>query len=199
MIMEKTLVFIDEGYLSKISKHFGKGKYKKHDKNQFTITLAKKQGLWVDGVYLYVAPPFQSTPPTENETYRMEGHKGFVASLRNIPNFIVREGRVQKINEDYTQKGVDTLLTMDLLTEPFIKNIRTIIIVACDTDFVPILNQIRQKGVRVILYYFNDFVRNSEFAMSNYILTACDKTVLIDEDCFNKSLLKSKEEKNKNN
>lgn len=39
--MEMTLVFIDAGFLSKLSKHFGEGKYIKH--NLFTLSkvLAK--------------------------------------------------------------------------------------------------------------------------------------------------------------
>lgn len=53
--MEKTLVFIDDGYLSQISKHFGNGKYIRIDINQFAITLAKRENLWVDNVYLYTA------------------------------------------------------------------------------------------------------------------------------------------------
>jgi len=73
-----------------------------------------------------------------------------------------------------------------------IDNIKTIIILACDTDFVPILNKIRTKfNMKVILAYFNDFVRNSQFSMSNHILTACDDKFLIEEEHFKNSSRKN--------
>lgn len=73
--MEKTLVFIDDGYLSKISKRFGNGKHIKVDIFEFATTLAKEQKLWVEGVYIYVVPPFQNVPPTTDEHFRLEKHK----------------------------------------------------------------------------------------------------------------------------
>ncbi len=68
---------------------------------------------------------------------------------------------------------------MDLMTNCSSEDIKTIIVMTCDTDFVPILNEIRKSGIKVILYFFNDYIRGSKFSMSNYLLTACDKSVLI--------------------
>ncbi len=93
------------------------------------------------------------------------------------------------------QKGVDTLLTMDLMTLGQNKEITSIILLACDTDFVPVLNHIRTEyKKKVILYYFNDRIRGSSFSMSNHILTACDKHVLIELDDFERSRFLSKKE-----
>jgi len=102
----------------------------------------------------------------------------------------VREGRLQKINNIFTQKGVDTLLTMDLSQEPLRKGINKIILLACDTDFVPILKEIREHNkMQVILYYFSDRQRNSIFSMSNHILTVCDEKILLTEEFFKCNLL----------
>jgi hypothetical protein len=60
--LEKTIVFIDAGYLSKISKHFGNGKYLELDIIKFTQYLAIKKGLWCDHVFYYTALPYQSLP-----------------------------------------------------------------------------------------------------------------------------------------
>jgi len=62
--------------------------------------------------------------------------------------------------------------------------VRTVILLACDTDFVPVLNRIREEGINVILYYFSDFDRKSKFFMSNHILTACDKKLLLKKGDF---------------
>ena len=187
--MEETYVFIDGKYLSLISKHFGKGKYIKFDLNQFAITIAKSQGLWCNAVYYYTAPPYQSPKPTREEKKRKSNYDSFINVLNNIPNFNIREGRCQKIDDEFHQKGVDTLLTMDLASVTRSK-IKTLVLVICDTDFVPILNKLRESGIEIILFYFSDFKRNSKFSMSNYLLTACDKHVLIELEHFNKSIKK---------
>ncbi len=185
---EGTLVFIDNGYLSKISKHFGNGSHMRISLTKFAENLARKQSLSVRGIYLYTAPPYIDSEPSEEDIERKRSYDRFVAKMRTIQGFHVREGRLQKIDGRFTQKGVDTLLTMDLMREPKSKGVKTIVVLACDTDFVPIFNSIRKEGVKIVLYFYNDFVRKSQFSMSNEILTACDKKILLTEKDFKDSL-----------
>ena len=84
---------------------------------------------------------------------------------------------------------MDTLLTMDILSVPEEKNIKNIVLIACDTDFVPVLNKIRNKGYKVYLFHYNDYKRKSKFSMSNYLNTACDETILIKKEDLEKSKL----------
>lgn len=146
--------------------------------------------MWCKGVYYYIAPPFQSDPPTTNEAERKSRHDKFVSKLSRIKGLNVRQGRCQKVDGEYHQKGVDTLITMDLLEICSKGKDKTIIILTCDTDFVPILNKIREMKIEVILYYYNDYVRGSKFSMSNHLHTACDKSVIITLDMFTKSIRK---------
>lgn len=185
--MEETYVFIDNAYLSLVSKHFGKGKYLKFDINQFAITIAKSQGLWCKRVYFYTAPPFQSEKASKEEAERKQSYDKFISKMKGIPNFIVREGRCQKVEGEYHQKGVDTLFTMDLL-ESRNDGIKTIIAVTCDTDFVPVLKKLKEHGIEVVLFYYSDFKRNSKFSMSNHILATCSKKVLIEYEHFKNSM-----------
>ena len=186
---ERTLVFIDDGYLSKISKELGGGKYLKIDYPKFARYLSIKEGLWCEHIYYYTAPPYQSPKPTKEEASRKAGYDSFIDRIKKKGEVTVREGRLQKADGFFIQKGVDTLSTMDLLEAPIERGIKTIILIACDTDFVPILNKIRkEKGIKVILYYYTDKQRRSKFSMSNHILTACDKTVLLTKEFFTKNL-----------
>jgi uncharacterized LabA/DUF88 family protein len=188
-------VFIDGKYLQLIGKEF---KLKKlfdsnYDINQFANTISKNQSLWCQSVHYYTAPPFQATPPTPSEKIKRTNYDKFINKLKKIPNFLIFEGRCQKVNGDFHQKGVDTLLTMGLMELAIQNKGGTIILIACDTDFVPVLNFIRKKyNIKVILYYYNDYVRGSKFSMSNEILTACDKAVLIEPEFFKKSILVQK-------
>jgi uncharacterized LabA/DUF88 family protein len=187
--MEKTFVFIDGQYLSLISKHFGEGIPIKIDLNQFAITISKDKDLWCDSVYYYTAPPYQHPTPTQDEVKRRANYDKWVTKLKRIPNFNVREGRCQRIDNDYNQKGVDSLILMDLYELP--KDIKTIILVACDTDFVPILNKMKERlGLRIILYGFHDRIRNSKFSMSNHIVSVCNEFCQINMTHFDRSLLK---------
>jgi len=118
MVSENTAVFLDAGYLSKLCKYFGTGKYLKLDLVKFSNHLAKKQGLLCEHIFYYTAPPFQSERPTERESRLKAGYDSFMSKLKANSNITVREGRLQKIGNEFTQKGVDTLLTMDLVRNP---------------------------------------------------------------------------------
>src|SRR3989338_3291089 len=141
--MNKTILFIDSGYLSFISKHFGKGKPLKYKIEKFAKNICKEKNLDCDTIYFYIAPPYQSPKPTEEENKRRANYDKFILKLKQvIPTIIIREGRCQKGNKgEYQQKGVDTLLTMDLLKVAQKQDTKTIIIITSDTDFVPIIKE----------------------------------------------------------
>ena len=190
--MHKANVYIDDGYLCKISKEFGGGSYLKIDYYRLAISMARIFNFWCNSIYFYTAPPFQSNPPTVEESRRKSGYDRLVSKISRIPKFYVREGRVQKIDNEFKQKGVDTLLTMDLMELlQDRQGVKAAVLLICDTDFVPILNSIRKKEIEVILFYYSDYVRHSNFSMSDYLLTACDKHHLIDKDFLMKSKIKT--------
>ncbi|MBU3923341.1 MAG: hypothetical protein KJ592_00320, partial [Nanoarchaeota archaeon] len=56
---EKTLVFIDAGFLSKISKQLGNGKYIKYDIEQLSKILSSKENLIYKKIFYYTSPPFK--------------------------------------------------------------------------------------------------------------------------------------------
>lgn len=180
--MEEAIIFLDGAYLSLISGSFGRGKRLNYDIKKFALNLAKKENLFCKNIYYYISPPFQSDPPNEEEIKRKHGYDKFVNKLREI-GIIVREGRCQKIKEKFSQKGVDTLITIDMIRNA--SSFKKFIIVTCDTDFVPAIIDIRKKdGVNVIIYYFKDFLKDSRFSMSDHILDICDKRVLLKKEDF---------------
>ena len=188
--MEETVVFIDGQYLSLISKHFGGGTPLNLDINQFAITISKSQGFWCKGVYYYTAPPYQSPNPTSEEAMRKAKYDKFVNKLKKIPNFKVREGRCQKIDNEFRQKGVDTLFIIDLTDMCNDEDTNTLILVACDTDFVPIIEKLKKHNKKIILFFYSDYQRNSKFSMSNHLFVASNRKVLITEEHLYKSLRK---------
>ena len=80
----------------------------------------------------------------------------------------IREGRLQKIGSFYKQKGVDTLIAFDLLRYSQIKEHEAIILVTADTDFVPIIKELKgMYPTKLFLAYFTDLTRKSSFSLSN--------------------------------
>ena len=189
MTLETTAVFVDAGYFSEISKYFGKGKYLRVDIVKFCKYLAIKAGLWMNEIYYYTAPPFQGTPPTEEEIKFKAGYDKFTSKLSKHPEVTIREGRVQKLGGKFSQKGVDTLLVMDLMQLVVIKKYKSVILLVCDTDFVPIIRKLTtEDNIRVILYYFTDRIRKSKFSMSNELLNVCKEKILLTPEYLTRNL-----------
>lgn len=181
--MKSTIVFIDGGYLSFVSKFFGEGKLLKYKIENFARNLSKSKSLDCKKIYFYTAPPYQDPTPTKEENIRKASYDKFISKLKEA-GIIVREGRCQKIDSSYQQKGVDTLLTIDLSRIPKKENISDIILLTSDTDFVPIINDLYEDGINVILAYFTDKKRKSGLSLSNHLWKACKDKIKIKEEFF---------------
>lgn len=186
----KTLVFIDAGFLSKLAKQLGKGKYLKYDLIKFSENLAKKEKLKLEKIFYYNAPPFVSNKPTDEEKIRKEKYDNFIDKLKENPIIEIKEGRCQRIkldngNYEYNQKGVDTFLTMDLMTIPLkYQKIKKIILIACDSDFVPVIKEINGYGIKTILFTYYEKGRKRAFSTSNQLFQVVSKYVLIEKKDF---------------
>ena len=188
--MEETLVFIDSGFLSKLSKHLGNGKYLKFDLIKFARYLGQKKDLFVKKAFYYTAPPFQSNPPTYEQIKRKKGYDKFLSNFKGNEFFIIREGRVQRIineegAEDFKQKGVDALMTSGLISATIkFKNIKKIILVTSDTDFCPILKDLEELGLEVVLYTYYERKRNSKFSVSHHLIDCCKNVNYLKKEDF---------------
>ena len=76
-------------------------------------------------------------------------------------------------------------MTMDLLKIAEQRKVNSIVILTADTDFVPIIKDIREgHKIKVILGYFTDRKRKSAFSLSNYLWKECDYKLLIKREFF---------------
>jgi len=185
--MEEAIVFIDGAYLSFISKHFGNGKSLKCRIEKLSQKIAYERNLWCNEIYLYTAPPYQNPATTSEENMRKANYDIFIQKLKAVkPKIHAGGGRCQKDRQGvYHQKGVDTLLTMDLLKTAQKSIVETIILLTADTDFVPIINEIRKDHkIKVILAYFTDRQRKSAFSLSNHLWDVCEDKILIQKEHF---------------
>jgi len=188
-------VLIEGQYYYLIMRHFYAKPFPPINLYEFAINLAREQGLWCDQVFYYIAPPYQSPTPTQKEMDMRAGYDKAISALKRMKNFNVREGRCQRLKNDdtgeyeYHEKGVDSLIIMDLYKAVGV--VKNLILLSCDTDLVPILKEVRDNGkLNTILYYYSDRQRHSKFSMSNEIITATSKSALITKEHFEKSIRK---------
>ncbi len=187
--IEKAIVFIDAGFLSKVSYELGEGHYFKYDLIKFSKLLSGKIELIFKHLFFYNAPPFQSSIPSEEEKRRKTDYDEFNVKLGRDKEATIREGRCQRLKIDgnyrFKQKGVDTLLTMDLMKlpveEPKIKNI---ILIASDSDFVPVIEHLKKLGINVFLYTYFERDRKSKFSTSNKLLSAATRYFKLTKEDF---------------
>ncbi|MBS3074461.1 NYN domain-containing protein [Candidatus Pacearchaeota archaeon] len=188
---EETLVFLDEGFLDKLTKFLDGGKRLKFDKFKFAENIAKKSNLFCKHLFYYTSPPFQSSPPTYEQIIRKRGYDNFINALSGDKRITIRQGRCQRIINDkgeieYHQKGVDILLSIDLghINEDF-PEIKKIILVSSDTDFCPIIKDIGgRNNIEVILYSYFDRKRNSKFSLSNELIKCCSEYRKLSKEDF---------------
>jgi uncharacterized LabA/DUF88 family protein len=188
--MEDALVFVDDGFFGLVKKHFQKqdGKPKKY--LQTFRNICKNEDLNLKHLFIYTAPPFQSSKISEREAFLMSRYQNMTKMLRKKKWITLREGRCQKFVdsdgiEDFCQKGVDALVIIDMYdSKDNYPSVKKIILIASDSDFVPPIERMKQKGFEVIVYTYFDRIRNSKFSTSNQLLRVASRWEKLTKENF---------------
>jgi len=191
--MEDTLIFVDDGFFGLVKKHFQKEDNQPKKYLQTFRNICKKENLNLKHLFIYTAPPYQSPNPTKKEDFLMSKYQNMTKMLRKKKWITLREGRRRKIinekgKEEFSQKGVDALIILDMydFKENYPK-IKKIILIASDSDFVPVIERMKQKGFKVIIYTYFDRKRKSKFSTSNQLLKVASKWVKLNKEYFKNS------------
>jgi uncharacterized LabA/DUF88 family protein len=179
--MDETLIFVDDGFFGLVKKHFQREDGKPKRYLQTFRNICKKEKLSLKHLFVYTCPPYQSPKPTKKEDFLTSRYQSMTKMFRNKEWVTLREGRCQKIidsngEEDFCQKGVDALVIMDMYDiKDNYPNIKKIILIASDSDFVPLIERMKQRGFEIIIYTYFDRTRNSRFSTSNHLLKVASR------------------------
>ncbi len=190
--MEDTLIFVDDGFFRLVKKHFEE-KFKRKKKFLQTFrNICKKENLSLIRLFIYSAPPYQSDSPSNKENSLKKDYNKIKKMLESKKWITFREGRCQRLKIDgkykFLQKGVDILLVIDLMKfQKDYPDIKKIILIACDSDFVPAIQHLRKENIEVILYTYFERKRDSQFSRYNELLKTCSKWVKLNESFFEDS------------
>lgn len=193
--MDKAAVFIDGGYIAMLTKEVypEKGKPRKLNFEILCKTLAEARGCELLRGYYYHCPPYQSPYPTEDEKRRKMGYDKFTYSLKQLKRFQVREGRLSKVYDDskkpiFIQKGVDVLLAIDMIKLILKGAIQRVILIACDSDFVPVVRAIKEEGAIVELFHYG--LEKGDYNASRYLQEEVDDVVELEKKFLEESTCK---------
>ncbi len=178
--MEKASVFIDGGYLNRILNNFGdSGQLDYLIFSDLISDIVKVKRL---RTYYYHCLPLIKSNNKEDEK-RYSKMQLFITSLKRLPRFEVKLGKLQFIGGKFRQKMIDVLLSLDLVNISFDKQIEQAIIIAGDADFIPAIKKAKDCGVIVHLFYHPSSVHNE-------LLDEVDELHIISEDLI-KSCIKN--------
>ncbi len=174
--MARTVIFIDGEHLRKIFDKAGfRNDVPKIVNKILTLSIIKENDLL--RVYYYTASPYQSSNPTKDEKQRYQAFQRFESFLRKQDNFEIKLGRTEKRGNEFEQKMVDVLLSIDLVELSAKSNIDTAILVAGDSDLVPAVKKAKFNAVKIILFYPSD---KNEYHEELWV--AADKRIVMDPE-----------------
>jgi len=175
---DKVAIFIDGGFLRAILRDY----FNKERIDFLKLSDELSQGCERFRTYYYISPPYQSQAPTPEERKRVSDMDRFLYNLRQFPRFEVRLGKLRKTNDHrkpFEQKGVDVLLSIDLVQLSVKGSIDQAILVTGDSDFCPAVRVAKDNQMVVKLLTYPSMCSDELFSL-------CDERVMIDNDLINK-------------
>ena len=189
-MVDKADVFIDGGYFAKVREALGI--YKIHFARFSDILCGDMERLFT---FYYDCPPFQGSPPTQEERIKQVNFDKFTYSLKSYPRFQVRLGKLGRmdyrcencgyITTKYKQKRVDNLLTADLTRAIWKDSINKAILVTGDSDFVPAVEEANRAQILTHVYY----LKSQYTEIHDELYMACSERTQITRELLEKALI----------
>lgn len=159
--MARLAIHIDGGYISNVGRKasvwidYGR----LSDKVAATVRGTTEEPLDLIRTYYYDCLPYQSSVPTLEEEERLKKKTSFFSGLRSLPNFALREGRLNLQGVDqaglpvFQQKRVDLMMGLDIARLAAKGHVTHIALLSGDSDLIPAVEAAQQEAVVVWLVH----------------------------------------------
>jgi uncharacterized LabA/DUF88 family protein len=160
--MARLAIFVDGGYVDALAEdefHIRIDYEKFVSKIQEIVASKTPESVDLLRTLYYHCLPYQSNPPTADESMRYSKKRSFFAALKRIPRFTVREGRLNYKGLDkngkpiFQQKRVDLMLGLDFALLSGKRQISHAVIVSGDSDLLPAFHVAKEEGILVWLFH----------------------------------------------
>ena len=90
---------------------------------------------------------------------KIQVQQQYLNKIRLADFFDVKQGRlVMDSNGDFRQKGVDSLIAVDMVSKAYQRQFDEAVLVTADSDFIEVIEAVKLAGPRVTGAYFQDHV-----------------------------------------
>ncbi len=170
----KSIIFIDAGYLVKSLRT--KNMKINHIKlsEELTKDTERVKTIYYDALPLPVNEKGRKLYPKAQRFHNI---------LRKLDKFEVKLGKIQKISDEFRQKGVDMRLGVDLVQSGMAGKVDKAILIASDSDFEYAVQRAQDYGIKISIAYFPASKINSKF------LQTFDCRILLTDELLNKCKL----------
>lgn len=140
------MVFIDAGYLLKELIEM----YRHDDINYGNLihhlgSIASFPGTFLGLIRAYY---YDAIPEATDKNYAKQ--MDYLKGVKTHDYIEVREGRaIRKGNGRLTQKGVDTLITIDMLTKAYTNQYDVAVLLTGDADFLDLVYEVKNTGKQI--------------------------------------------------
>ena len=150
-IKEVNYLFIDGNYFHNILKDVFMGFFELDKIPKIRFELLSHQ---FTKTFYYDTLPAQKHNQADEDFKLLRDEKlKYFEELRTINGFHVYEGITKLRRKRQMQKGVDTMIAIDMLRHSFRKNMHEAALLAGDLDFLPLLEALVMEGMYVTLWY----------------------------------------------
>ena len=154
--LARLMAFIDGGYLqeecaNRFDEEINYQKLKERILSYFNANCNGKYNGDLVRIYYYDAI-------VERLNHKYDEQNDYFNRIKSINGYQVRLGKVAPTGKDGTgpvkQKGVDVLLAVDMITKAHSEQYDFAILLAGDSDFLEVVNAVKDSGKRVFGMYF---------------------------------------------
>jgi len=153
----RTMIFIDAGYFTKywVQKicNIPRDQY---TYRQFSIKLATNSFSTLINSRLVRTYYYDGQYPDTHQSQFQEQKKFHDWLARTFGNFEVKCGQLVKQNDgDWEQKGIDTIMAIDMISKAYRDQYDVAILVSGDADHIPAVKEVKNSGKQVYGVYFD--------------------------------------------
>lgn len=172
------MAFIDGGYLREQCKRkigtdlIDYTVLKNRLESEFGANCGGKYAGDLIRIYYYDAIVEDSDPEYQEQKERF-------AKIKNIDGYEIRLGRLKRkgtLRDRLKQKGVDVRLSIDMLSKAYQEHYDFALFVAGDSDFLDLVEAVKDSNRRVYGFYFRDHVAkdlldsfDTKIAIDNFV------------------------------
>lgn len=176
--MRRIMIFIDAGYLRNLQSVLKTDNFTINFRNlvECLKLFASPHLLFPDLIRVYYyCGVLKQIHGDEKLRKQYEKQQNIAESLKVEDYFEVREGLLTEDNGRLRQKGVDTIIAVDILSKAYKNHYDVAVLVAGDDDFVDVARAVKNAGKRIYGAYIEGHI-------SELLKKSFDKRLNIDKD-----------------